>query len=172
LDVGVLIVEKEHVRFIEGKVKEHIAKGLDEVRLFGTILSRRVIPLAKSMSKMWEYSGLMDHDEASPDAVFDDELWSWLEMVLKVGNQRIVGGPPAFDKGHPPNLVSFSPFLLPVGLRASDHVLTLPRFAGAWSSSVLPTPPEGGRGRGQASRPSGSFPGQLGEESEKGREEV
>jgi hypothetical protein len=36
----------------------------------------------------------------------DDEVWSWLDMVLKVGNQRVIRGPPAFDEKHPPNLVS------------------------------------------------------------------
>jgi hypothetical protein len=170
--VGVLTAEKESVGFIEGKLKERVAGGLDEVQLFSPILSRRVIPLAKRTTKMWEYSGHTDPDQVSPEAVFDDEVSSWLEMVLKVGNQRVVDGPPAFDKGHSPNLVSFSPFLLPVRLRASDRVLTLPRFSRAWLSPVPPTPPEGCRGRGQESHPSGSFPGHEGEEIKKGREEV
>ncbi|RLM98375.1 hypothetical protein C2845_PM06G26840 [Panicum miliaceum] len=52
---------------------------------------------------MWEYSGLMDPGQVSPEAVSDDEVSSWLEMVLKVGNQQVVGGPPAFDKGHSPH---------------------------------------------------------------------
>ncbi|RLM94180.1 hypothetical protein C2845_PM08G14280 [Panicum miliaceum] len=78
----------------EGKLKERVVKGLDGMRLFDTILSRRVIPLAKRMSKMWEYSDHTDPDWVSPEAVSDDEVWLWLEMVLKVGNQRIVGGPP------------------------------------------------------------------------------
>jgi hypothetical protein len=108
---------------------------------------------------MWEYSGHTDPDRVSPEAMPDDEVCSWLEMVLKVGNQWVIGGPLAFDKGHPPNLVRFSPFLLPISLQASDRVLTLPHFLGAWSSLVLPTPLEGGRGRGQASCPSGSFLG-------------
>jgi hypothetical protein len=59
------------VSFIEGKLKEHVAKGLDGMRLFGTILSRQVIPLAKRTSKMWEYS-----NPVSLEAVSDDEVWS------------------------------------------------------------------------------------------------
>jgi hypothetical protein len=83
---GVLTAEKERVGFIEGKLKERVAKGLDGVRLFGTILSLWVIPLAKKMSKMWEYTGPTDPNRVSPEVVSDDEVWSWLEMVLKVGN--------------------------------------------------------------------------------------
>jgi hypothetical protein len=64
------------VSFIEGKLKEHVAKGLDGMRLFGTILSRQVIPLAKRTSKMWEYSNPTDPDRVSLEAVSDDEVWS------------------------------------------------------------------------------------------------
>jgi hypothetical protein len=79
-------MEKEHVGFIEAKLKECITKGLDGVRLFGTILSHRVIPLAKRTTKMWEYSSLMDLDRVSPEAASDGEILSWLELVLKMGN--------------------------------------------------------------------------------------
>jgi hypothetical protein len=37
----------------------------------------------------------------------DNEVWSWVELVLKVGNHQTIGGPDAFDNGHSPNLVSF-----------------------------------------------------------------
>jgi hypothetical protein len=50
------------VGFIEENLKERVAEGLDGVRLFGTILSRWDIPLAKRTTKMWEYSGHMDPD--------------------------------------------------------------------------------------------------------------
>jgi hypothetical protein len=73
LDVGVLTVEKEHMGFIKGKLKDRIAKGFDRVQLFGTILSRRVIPLAKRMTKMWEYYSHTDPDRVSPEAVPDDD---------------------------------------------------------------------------------------------------
>jgi hypothetical protein len=60
---------------------------------------------------MWEYTILTDPDRVSPEEMPDDEVWSWVELVLKVGNQQTIGDPDAFDKGHPPNLVSF--FLSP-----------------------------------------------------------
>jgi hypothetical protein len=107
---------------------------------------------------MREYSGRTDPDLVLQEAVSDDEVWSWLEMVLKVGNQRVVGGLSAFEKEHPPNLVSFSSLLLTVVLRASDRVLTLPHFSRARSSPVLPPPLKGGGGRGQAGRLSRGFP--------------
>jgi hypothetical protein len=44
--------------------------------------------------------------------VHGDEVWSWFHTVLKVGNQQTVGGPQAFDKEHPPDLVCLSFFLM------------------------------------------------------------
>jgi hypothetical protein len=159
------------VGFIEAKLKDHVMEGLGKVRLFGTIFSHQVIPPAKRTTKMWEYSDCSDLDRVLPEVVSDEKVWSWLEMVLKVGNQLIVGGPSPFDKEHPLNLVSFSSFLLS-SPSSSDRVLTLPCFSGAWSSPVLSTTPEGGKGHGQASRTSGGFPGQEGEESKKGQKKV
>jgi hypothetical protein len=152
--------EEERVGFIEAKLKDHVAEGLDGVRLFSTIFSRRVIPLANRMTKMWKYSGHTDPNQVSPKAASHDEIWSWLKMVLKVGNQRVVGGLSAFDKEHPPNLVSFSSLRLPISLRAPDHVLTLACFLGARSSPIPPPPSEVGGGRGQAESPSRGFSNQ------------
>jgi hypothetical protein len=39
-------------------------------------------------------------------AVLDNEVWSWLDMVLKVGNQQVIRGPLAFDEKLLPNSVS------------------------------------------------------------------
>jgi hypothetical protein len=80
--------------------------NLDGVRLFGTMFSHRVVPLAFRSIKMWEYTGLTNPDRVSMTAVPDDEVWSWLDMVLKVGNQWVIMDPSAFSEGHPPNLVS------------------------------------------------------------------
>jgi hypothetical protein len=44
-----------------------------------------------------------------PQEMPDGEVWSWVELVLKVGNQQTIGGLDAFDKWHPSNLVSFFP---------------------------------------------------------------
>jgi hypothetical protein len=73
---------------LRGRVVED---GLDGVRLFGTIHYCHVIPLAVRMTKMWEYTGITDLYRVSTAAVTDDEVWSWLDVVLKVGNQRTVG---------------------------------------------------------------------------------
>jgi hypothetical protein len=50
------------------------------------------------MTKMWEYTGIKDPDRVSTAAVSTDEVWSWLDVVLKVGNLQTVGGPQAFEK--------------------------------------------------------------------------
>jgi hypothetical protein len=39
----------------------------------------------------------------------NEEVWSWVELVHRVGNQQTIGSPDTFGKGHPPNLVSFFP---------------------------------------------------------------
>jgi hypothetical protein len=50
------------------------------------------------MTKMWEYTGIKDPDRVSTTAVSTDEVWSWLDVVLKVGNLQTVGGLEAFEK--------------------------------------------------------------------------
>jgi hypothetical protein len=89
--------------------KDVVEEGFDGVWLFSTIRERRVIPLAVRTTRMWEYAGPMDPDRVSPKEVPDDEVSSWMELVLKVGTQQTVGGPNTFDKEHPSNLVSFFP---------------------------------------------------------------
>jgi hypothetical protein len=94
--------EKARVGVLEKALRGHVVKvGLDRVHLFRTIHYRRVIPLAVRTTKMWEYTGITDPDWVSMVAVTTDEVWSWFDVVLKVGNQRTVGGPQAFDKEHP-----------------------------------------------------------------------
>ncbi|XP_025823645.1 uncharacterized protein LOC112899405 [Panicum hallii] len=97
--------EKECVEIIEKTLWKRITEdGLNGVRLFGTMFSHRVVPLAVRLTKMWEYTGLTDPDRVSMTAVPDDKVWSWLDMVLKVGNQWVIKGLPAFSEEHPPNL--------------------------------------------------------------------
>jgi hypothetical protein len=88
---------------VEARVTED---GLDGVWLFSTIFSRRVVSLAVRTTKIWEYTSLTDPDRVSTTAMPDDEVWSWLDMVLKVRNQRVIRGLPAFGEKHPPNLIS------------------------------------------------------------------
>jgi hypothetical protein len=98
------------VGVLEKALRDRIMKkGLNGVRLFGTIHYRRIIPLAVRMTKMWEHTGITDPDGVSTAVVPNDEVWSWLDMVLKVGNQRTVGGSRAFDNVQPSDLVSFFP---------------------------------------------------------------
>ncbi|RLM64283.1 retrotransposon protein, putative, unclassified [Panicum miliaceum] len=76
LDMGSPTPEKPHMRVLE------------------TVLRKRVVE-----------EGLDDPNRVSPVVVSNEEVGSWLDMVLKVGNQQIVGGPQAFDTEHPPDLV-------------------------------------------------------------------
>jgi hypothetical protein len=163
-----LTVEKGRMEILEKVLwKRVMEEDLEGVRLFNTMFTRRVIPLAVGTIKMWEYTGPADHDQVSPKVVSNDLVWSWLDMVLKVGNQRIVGGPKAFDKRHPPNLVSCSSLLLPIGHRASNRALTLPHFLGAWLSPVSPPPPEGAEGTAKQATQVDAFRARKNKKAEK-----
>jgi hypothetical protein len=94
LDMGAPTLEKACVGVLEKALRDRDMKeGLDRVRLFSTIHYRRVIPFAARTIKMLEYTSITDPDRVSTAVVPDDEVWSWLDMVLKVGNQQTVGGP-------------------------------------------------------------------------------
>jgi hypothetical protein len=67
--------------------KRVVEERLDGVRLFSTTREHRVIPLTVRTTTMWEYARTMDPDRVSPEVVLDDEVWSWMELVLKVGNE-------------------------------------------------------------------------------------
>jgi hypothetical protein len=133
--------EKGHVVFLRRALRKRVMEeGLDRVRLFSTIRARRVVPLAMRMTRKWEYTGPADPDRVSLKELPDDEVWSWVELVLKVGNQRTIGGPDAFDKGHPPNLMSFFPS--PSSCQFSCAQLApnfLLNFLGTRSSSIPPS---------------------------------
>ncbi|RLN28129.1 hypothetical protein C2845_PM05G20460 [Panicum miliaceum] len=58
--------EKQRVGVLEKALRKRVMEeGLDGVRLFGTILSHQVVPLADRTTRMWEYTGLADPDQAS-----------------------------------------------------------------------------------------------------------
>ncbi|RLM60390.1 hypothetical protein C2845_PM14G08130 [Panicum miliaceum] len=70
--------------FLERALRKHITEeGLDGVRLFSTIHTHRVVPLAMRTTKMLEYTGPADPNRVSPEEMPDDEVWSWVELVLK-----------------------------------------------------------------------------------------
>ncbi|RLN04704.1 hypothetical protein C2845_PM13G09560 [Panicum miliaceum] len=113
------------------------------------------------MTRMCEYTGPVDPDRVSPEEMPNDEVWSWVELVLKVGNQQTIGGPDAFDKGNPPNLVSFFPPLLPTSSLAPDWLPTFfSIFQGLGRPQSRPHLP-----KGTAGRSGGGFPGQEKEDS-------
>jgi hypothetical protein len=79
--------KKERVGVLEMALRKRVVEeGLDGVWLFGTMFTRQVVPLAVKTTKMWEYTGPADPNWVSPVVVSNDEVWSWLDMVLKVGN--------------------------------------------------------------------------------------
>ena len=43
---------------------------------------------------MWEYSGPMDPDRASPEELLKDEVWSQLDQVLQLGDKDSHEGMP------------------------------------------------------------------------------
>ncbi|RLN19182.1 hypothetical protein C2845_PM02G17080 [Panicum miliaceum] len=92
--------EKGRVAFLERALRKRIPKeGFNGVRLFSTIRARRVVPLDMRTNRMLEYTSPADPNRVLPEEMPDDEVWSWVELVLKVGNQQIIGSPDAFEKG-------------------------------------------------------------------------
>jgi hypothetical protein len=76
------------VEFHEVALRKHVKKeGLEGVCLVGTIYHRRIIMLAIRTTKMWGYTDITDPDLVSMVVVTNDKVWSWLDVVLKVGNQ-------------------------------------------------------------------------------------
>ncbi|RLM52731.1 hypothetical protein C2845_PMPSC055482 [Panicum miliaceum] len=105
LDLGPPTPKKGRAAFLERALRKcSTEEGFGGARLFSTIRARRVIHLAMRTTRMWQYTSPADPDRVSPEEMPDDEVWSWVELVLKVGNQQTIGGSDALDKGHPPNL--------------------------------------------------------------------
>jgi len=71
-----------------------VQHGLDGLRVFHTFFHRRVAPLAERMRPMWEYSGPMDPDGASPEELPKDEVWSRLDRVLQLRDKDSLEGTP------------------------------------------------------------------------------
>ena len=68
--------------------------GLNGLRVFHTFFHRRVTPLAERRRSMWEYSGPMDPDRASPEELPKDEVWSQLDRVLQLRDKDSLEGTP------------------------------------------------------------------------------
>ena len=66
--------------------------GLDGLRVLHTFFRHRVTPLAERTWPMWEYSGPMDPDRASPEELPKDEVWSHLNRVLQLRDKDSLEG--------------------------------------------------------------------------------
>jgi hypothetical protein len=77
---GCPTAEKERMEVLEKALWKHVTEdGLDGVRLFGTMFSRQVVPLAVRLTKMCEYTGLTDLDRVSMMMVPDYEVSAGLQ---------------------------------------------------------------------------------------------
>ena len=80
---------------IETELQRLVQHGLDELQVFHTFFRRWVTPLAKRTRSMWEYSGPMDPDRASPEELPKDEVWSRLDRVLQLRDKNSLEGTPS-----------------------------------------------------------------------------
>ncbi|RLN13215.1 hypothetical protein C2845_PM09G12780 [Panicum miliaceum] len=84
---------------------ERVVKaGLSGATLFYTMCEWRVMPLAEQRKQMWLYYGPSDPDQVFVEELPEDEVWSWLLMVLKGADKDDIGGLTPFDCKNPPNL--------------------------------------------------------------------
>ena len=64
------------LEIIETELRRLVQHGLDGLRVFHTFFHCRVTPLVETRRPMWEYSGPMYPDRASPEELPKDEVWS------------------------------------------------------------------------------------------------
>ena len=62
------------LEIIETELQRLVWHGLDRLRVFHTFFRYRVTLLVERMRPMWEYSGPMDPDRASPEELPKDEV--------------------------------------------------------------------------------------------------
>ncbi|RLM70193.1 putative gypsy-type retrotransposon [Panicum miliaceum] len=96
-------------KFLVGEIKEIIRKrvveaGLNGATLFFTMRERRVMPLAERRMPMWLYFGTSDQDRAFAEELPEDDLYSWLVIVLKGADRDNFRVLAPFDCKNPPNL--------------------------------------------------------------------
>ena len=68
--------------------------GLDGLWVFHTFFRCQVAPLVERRRLMWEYSGPMDPNHASPEELPKDEVWSRLDLVLQLRDKDSLEGTP------------------------------------------------------------------------------
>ena len=65
---------RHKVEVIEEELRKLVRSGLDGVRVFHTLLRRRVASLAERTRPMCMYGGQSDPNRASPEDLPDDEV--------------------------------------------------------------------------------------------------
>ncbi|RLN28108.1 hypothetical protein C2845_PM05G19450 [Panicum miliaceum] len=106
---------------IQGRVVE---AGLNGATLVYTMHERHVMPLAEWMKPLWLYSGLSDPDQAFAEELAEDDVFSWLMMVLKGADLEEFRALAPFDCKNPPNLYGIVVFFC--GVLASRGYLARP----------------------------------------------
>ncbi|RLN41819.1 hypothetical protein C2845_PM01G46480 [Panicum miliaceum] len=103
---GTLTTEKTLMAAIKEVIRERVVKArLNGVTIFHTMRERRVMPLAQRRKSMWLYSGPYDPDRAFAEELPEDDVYSWLMMVLKGADQAEIRALAPFDYKSTPNLV-------------------------------------------------------------------
>ncbi|RLM74422.1 hypothetical protein C2845_PM15G03530 [Panicum miliaceum] len=106
---GTLTPEKTLVAAIKDVIRGRMVKaGLNGATLFFSMRERLVMPLAERRKSLWLYSGPSDPDRAFTEALPEDDVYSWLMMVLKGADQEEFRALAPFDWAQPPVLSSSS----------------------------------------------------------------
>ena len=74
--------QQKKLGIIELELQKLMRNGLDWLRVFHTFFRHRVAPLGERTWPMWEYSGPMNPDSASPEELSKDEVWGYLGRAL------------------------------------------------------------------------------------------
>ena len=76
------------------ELRRLVRHGLDGLWVFHTFFHHWVTPLVERTWPMWEYSGPTDPDRTSSEELSRDEVWSYLDRVLQLGDDESLEGTP------------------------------------------------------------------------------
>ena len=80
------------LEIIETELQSLVRHGLDGLWVFHTFFHRWVTLLAERTRPMWEYSGPTYPDRVSPDELSRDEVWSYLDRVVRFTDDECLEG--------------------------------------------------------------------------------
>ncbi|RLN39003.1 hypothetical protein C2845_PM01G11200 [Panicum miliaceum] len=101
---GTLTLEKFLARDIREVIRKRVVgAGLNGATLFFTMRERRVMSLVEQRMPLWLYSGPSDPDRAFTEELQEDDVCSWLMMVLKGADREDFRALAPFDCKNPPN---------------------------------------------------------------------